>query len=97
MSVDKFINLAKVAVKNYTNQLRDNCSDIGINDVIVVWQCKTLQNHKALLITNLFDGMYFEVTYNGDKHEIYFGGSVDIRLHLFHRFDDRGYFFFSTI
>lgn len=71
MSVDKFINLAKVIVKNYTNQLRDNCSDIGINDVIVVWQCKTLQNHKALLITNLFDGMYFEVTYNGDKNEIY--------------------------
>ena len=71
MSVDKFINLAKIAVRNYINQLRDNCSDIGINDVIVVWQCKTLQNHKALLITNLFDGMYFEVTYNGDKNEIY--------------------------
>ena len=72
MSVDKFINLAKVAVRNYTNQLENGRKDISINDVIVVWQCKTLQNHKALLITNLFDGMYFEVTYNGDKNEFYF-------------------------
>lgn len=72
MSVDKFINLAKVAVRNYTNQLENVCKDIGINDIIVVWQCKTLQNHKALLITNLFDGLYYEVTYNGDKNEFYF-------------------------
>lgn len=77
MSVDKinaskFINLAKVAVRNYTNQLENGRKDIGINDIIVVWQCKTLQNHKALLITNLFDGLYYEVTYNGDKNEFYF-------------------------
>lgn len=74
MSVDKFINLAKVAVKNYTNQLEYGCKNvgIGINDVFVVWQCKILQNHKALLITNLFDKLYYEVTYNGDKNEFYF-------------------------
>ena len=49
MSADKFINLAKVIVKNYINQLEYGCKNIGIgiNDVIVVWQCKTLQNHKA--------------------------------------------------
>ena len=41
-------------------------------DVFVVWNCKTLQNNKALLSTTLFDGMYYEVTYNGDKNEIYF-------------------------
>ena len=41
-------------------------------EVFVVWNCKTLQNNKALLSTTLFDGMYYEVTYNGDKNEIYF-------------------------
>ena len=33
--------------------------------------CKTLQNNKALLSTNKFDGLYFEITYNGDKEEAY--------------------------
>ena len=32
---------------------------------------KTLQNHKALLSTTLHDGMYYELTFNGDKGEIY--------------------------
>ena len=41
-------------------------------DVFVVWSCKTLQNNKALLSTTLFDGMYYELTYNGDKKELYF-------------------------
>ena len=40
--------------------------------MFVVWQCKTLQNNKALLSTTLFDGMYYELTYNGDKKELYF-------------------------
>lgn len=43
-----------------------------IDDVYVVWQCKALQNWKALLSTNLPDGMYYECTFNGDKNEIYF-------------------------
>lgn len=33
--------------------------------------CKTLQNSKALLSTNVPDGMYYEITYNGDKNECY--------------------------
>ena len=41
------------------------------DDVFVVWSCKTLQNNKALLSTTLPDGMYYEVTYNGDKDEAY--------------------------
>ncbi len=38
----------------------------------MVWSCKTLQNSKALLSTTVPDGMYYELTYNGDKHELYF-------------------------
>ena len=45
---------------------------IGIKDVYVVWMCKTLQNSKALLSTTVSDGMYYEITYNGNKDEIYF-------------------------
>lgn len=40
-------------------------------DIYVVWFSKTLQNWKALLSTTLPDGMYYEVTYNGDKGECY--------------------------
>ena len=43
----------------------------GVDDVYVVWFCKTLQNWKALLSTDMIDGMYFEVTHNGDKNETY--------------------------
>ena len=41
------------------------------DDVYVVWFSKTLQNWKALVSTTLPDGMYYEVTFNGDKREIY--------------------------
>lgn len=37
----------------------------------IVWKCKTLQNWKYLISTYLPDGMYYEVTYNGDKQEWY--------------------------
>lgn len=39
--------------------------------VYVVWQCKVLQNWKFLISSSLPDGMYYELTYNGDKKEWY--------------------------
>lgn len=43
------------------------------SDLYVVWLTKVLQNNKALLSTNVDgDGLYFEVTFNGDKQEFYF-------------------------
>ena len=39
--------------------------------VYVVWKAKVLQNWKFLISSNLPDGMYYELTYNGDKHEWY--------------------------
>lgn len=61
-------------VKDYANKHLDKSDNMKISeeDVFIVWQCKTLQNNKALLSTTLFDGMYYEITYNGDKKEIYF-------------------------
>ena len=46
--------------------------DIELDNVFVVWSCKTLQNYKALLSTTVSgDGIYAEYTYNGDKQELY--------------------------
>lgn len=40
-------------------------------NVFIVWKCKILQNWKYLISTTLPDGMYYELTYNGDKREWY--------------------------
>ena len=39
--------------------------------VYTVWKCKTLQNWKYLISSTLCDGMYYELTYNGDSEEWY--------------------------
>jgi hypothetical protein len=39
--------------------------------IYVVWFCKTLKNWKALVSTTIQNGMYYEVTYNGEKGETY--------------------------
>ena len=74
MDSEKFEIFCKQIVMDYANKHLDKTDNVEIteNDVYVVWSCKTLQNNKALLSTTLFDGMYYELTYNGDKNEIYF-------------------------
>lgn len=73
MSSEKFIGLCKENVVKYFNEKADKTDNVFITqeDVYLVWYCKTLQNHKALLSTNISDGMYYELTYNGDKNELY--------------------------
>ena len=65
--------IAKEVVLNYANKHIDKTDNVQItlDDVYIVWFCKTLQNWKALVSTTLPDGMYYEVTYNGDKKDIY--------------------------
>lgn len=41
------------------------------DDIYVVWFAKTLQNWKCLISTTLPDGMYYEVTHNGNVGETY--------------------------
>ena len=64
---------ARYIVRNYFNVHVEKTDDatMSINDVYVVWFCRTLQNWKALLSTTVSDGMYYELTYNGDKNETY--------------------------
>lgn len=66
-----FIGLCKREVKQYVYDHLDKSDETPQFDVFIVWSCKTLQNNKALLSTTLFDGMYYELTYNGDKKELY--------------------------
>lgn len=40
-------------------------------EVFVVWKVKALQNWKWLISSTLADGMFYEITYNGDIKEFY--------------------------
>lgn len=73
MDSKKFIAICVEAVIAYVNENfeKTDHSQISEEDVFVVWSCKTLQNNKALLSTTVSDGMYYELTYNGDKSEVY--------------------------
>lgn len=73
MDNDKFLKLCRELVRDYTNEHLDATDNVKIteNDVYCVWLCKALDNNKALLSTTLFDGMYYEITFNGNKNEIY--------------------------
>ena len=64
---------AKQIVVDYFNSHVDvtDGKKITKDDVYVVWFCKTLQNWKVLASTNITDGMYYEITHNGDKDETY--------------------------
>ena len=63
MDSRKFHDLAINAV------LQEN-QNIEVSKMFVVWMCKTLQNNKVLI--GVHDSpCYYEVTYNGDKKELY--------------------------
>lgn len=74
MNEKEFVSLCKKTVAEYANEHIDKTDgkQITADDVFIVWMCKTLQNNKALASTTLLDGMYYELTYNGDKKELYF-------------------------
>ena len=73
MNFNNFEDLCREKVVEYFNEKADKTDGVKItkDDVFVVWYCKTLQNAKALLSTTVSDGMYYELTYNGDKKELY--------------------------
>ena len=58
-------------VRDYIVEHMDKPHAVPEFEVYTVWKCKVLQNWKYLLSSTLPDGMYYELTYNGDKHEWY--------------------------
>ena len=69
--MDNMDNRAVQLVLNYIAEHLDKSDSFPDFDVYVVWKCKALQNRKYLISTTLCDGMYYELTYNGDKKEWY--------------------------
>lgn len=67
----RFLEKAKQLVYEYSVE-KFGLNSIKPEDIYIVWFCKTLQNWKALASTDIPDDMYYEITYNGDKKEIYF-------------------------
>lgn len=73
MGSEQFLEMCKQLVREYTLKHLDKSDSKQREDfdVYVVWSTKVLQNSKALLSTSLFDGMYYELTLDGDKDKIY--------------------------
>ncbi|MFV0558878.1 MAG: DUF6275 family protein, partial [Enterococcus sp.] len=57
MNHNQFINKALELVKDYALEHFDKSEATPEVTPFVVWSCKTLQNSKALLSTNISDGM----------------------------------------
>jgi hypothetical protein len=68
-------------VVDYISEHLDKSDPIPEFEVFLVWMCKTLQNWKFLISSTLSDGMYYELTFNGDKKEWY--------LDAYKKFDNR--------
>lgn len=73
MKNNEFEKLCIKTIVDYFNNRVEITDDTKITEenVFIVWSCKTLQNNKAMVSTTVSDGMYYELTYNGDKKELY--------------------------
>lgn len=45
--------------------------DLTIKDLHLVWYAKELQNHKCVIVDLNDNQRYYELTFNGNKDEIY--------------------------
>lgn len=68
---DVRLKMAKAAVVAWYNE-HNAPATIGMEDVYIVWFCKTLRNWKALAGTHHGDGMYYEITFDGNNDLVYF-------------------------
>jgi hypothetical protein len=73
MQTIEYLDLVDKEIKNYFLDKSYNEADL---EIIQVWYCKTIQNHKGLFIvrnkdTNIIYPQFIEATYNGDAKELY--------------------------
>jgi hypothetical protein len=64
-------NIAINLVKDYIIDCLSKDDLVPNFKLYIVWKCKVLQNWKYLIASTLMDGMYYELTYNGNKEEWY--------------------------
>lgn len=82
MTTKQYLQLVE-EIKNYVLELDCDYQRDDL-EVIQVWYCKTIQNHKGLFIvknniTNSIYPYFFECTYNGDARELY----IDVYTKIF--------------
>lgn len=74
---------ARAIVTQYALEHLDKSDGAHDFSTFIVWKAKVLQNMKWLISTTLFDGMYYELTFNGDRGELY--------LDAYKKFENRVY------
>lgn len=72
MTTKEFLNQVELNIKRQFYEERF----FDIVEIIQVWYCKTVQNHKGIFIIKELDmgrilPYFIEATYNGDKSELY--------------------------
>ena len=65
------LDVCKGVVLDYYHKNVEGGEKVTLDDVFVVWSCKTLQNYKVIVAVAFADERLFELTYNGDKCETY--------------------------
>lgn len=60
-----------MSLKAYSVTDRNECAFSIVVFAESAGKAKALQNWKYLISSTLYDGMYYELTYNGDKKEWY--------------------------
>ena len=68
---DEYLKKAKLLVSHHYNSFLTKAQETDPDDFYVVWFAKVLGNWKALVSTDVASGLYWEVTYNGNKNETY--------------------------
>lgn len=68
---DQYIRKALKIVAAHYNQFLPEGAEIKAEEFYIVWFAKTLQNWKALVSTDAVKGLYYEVTYDGNKQQSY--------------------------
>lgn len=62
---------AKSLVYGVIKSMFETPLEFKLDDIFIVWSCKTLQNWKFIISTSFNGAPLVEVTYNGDKEETY--------------------------
>jgi len=75
MTTKEFIDLVEEETKDTILGINSDITADQI-EVIQVWYCKTIQNHKGLfimknIVNNKIYPYFIEATYNGDRKELY--------------------------
>ena len=67
MGNQEFESRATSIVRNWYN----THVPMAPTEIYVVWMVKVLRNNKAMISSNLSDGRYFEVTWDGERENFY--------------------------